>query len=147
MLETKKRRIENLDMLQLSLMLILIAFGLFNIYSATYSASDNQVSKIFYSQLTWVGIGLLFTIAAIVIDYRFLEKAAWVFYIILCLMLLYILVAGKAVYGAKRWLDLGFMRFQPSEVMKLVMIIILAKYFSKTSKTGDFFLKDLLVPL
>jgi rod shape determining protein RodA len=62
-------------------------------------------------------------------------------------MLFYVLIAEKAIYGSKRWLDLGFMRLQPSEVMKLVMIIVLAKYFSKASKAGDFFLKDLWVPI
>ncbi|MFH1729300.1 MAG: rod shape-determining protein RodA [Pseudomonadota bacterium] len=147
MLQFKNKKFDQMDMGTFFIMLSLIGLGLLNLYSATFISGKGSVSSIFISQTMWVLLGFLAMVLAIVIDYKYLDKLAWVLYGLICLALIYVLVAERSIAGSKRWIDLGFFRFQPSEVTKLVMIIVLAKYFSSISKASDYVLKDLLVPL
>lgn len=88
---------------------------------------------IFTRQLIWVivGIGLMFFIANI--DVRFLRDSRYItiFYAGALSLLVLVLLVGKTVKGAKSWFDFGFASFQPTDIVKLLVIAILAKYFSR----------------
>ena len=62
------------------------------------------------------------------------------------LMLAAVLVVGKSVLGAKRWLGFGGLGIQPSELMKLSLVICLAKYFESDRTVGGYRLRDLILP-
>jgi rod shape determining protein RodA len=80
------------------------------------------------------------------IDYRVFVRLAYLFYALNLGALVGVMVAGKSFYGAQRWLDLGFFRYQPSETMKLVMVLVLAKILaSKSSREGLSF-RELAIP-
>lgn len=105
--------------------LSLMTLGLFIVYSA-----GGQEMAIVYRQATRLGIALAVMFAVAQIPPLFYRKWAVPVYIIGLTMLVAVLAFGHVGKGAQRWLDLGFMKFQPSEIMKLVVPIMIAWYIS-----------------
>ena len=99
--------------------------GILNLYSASRDADTNMA----FIQAVWLAIGVGLAIGMSLIDYRILEQLAYPLLISIILMLIFVLVAGKTILGAKRWINLGFFNLQPSELAKIILIITLAKYF------------------
>ncbi|MBP6881749.1 MAG: rod shape-determining protein RodA [Candidatus Pacebacteria bacterium] len=109
--------------------------GLVTMYS---HAGGNEY---FDRQLVWIGISTLLMFLAIIPDYRFLRlgNTAFFLYLTVVAMLILVLVIGEITLGAQSRFDLGFFSFQPSDPAKLVLIIVLAKYFAKRHELiGDF---------
>lgn len=95
----------------------------------------------FERQAVWIGISLFALLAALVPDYRFLRggHTTFVLYVLCVLSLVAVLFFGEVVKGAQSRFDLGFFALQPSEPAKLILIAVLAKYFSKRHVLiGDF---------
>jgi rod shape determining protein RodA len=115
-------------------------FGLVTMYS---HVGDN----IFFDrQLIWISAATIAMLLAIVPDYRFLRtgNAAFIFYMIAVALLVLVLIIGEVTLGAQSRFDLGFFSLQPSDPAKLVLIILLAKYFAKRhEEIADF--KHILV--
>ncbi len=84
-------------------------------------------------QLIWIIIGVLVFFGASQVDWRFLRRSgvAAGIYGALLLPLIFLVVAGHAILGAKSWFDLGLLAFQPTDFVNLALIILLAKYFSR----------------
>jgi rod shape determining protein RodA len=90
-------------------------------------------SHFFFRQLIWIIVSLIVFFILTFFDFRFLRKT-WVsvsLFLISCATLIILFVVGKATNGAVSWFNLGFFSFQPGDFIKLVVIIILAKYFSR----------------
>jgi rod shape determining protein RodA len=104
--------------------LAIVAIGLVNLYSAT---AVNQ-RALFQKQLWALLLGGGCFVVAALIDYRAYNRLAYVAYGAGVLLLLVVLVLGHKVNGARRWFDLGFLRLQPSEIMKIIMIGAAAKF-------------------
>lgn len=137
-----------LDWYFLAIIFILNAIGLVNLYSATHGISGDEMSTLFYQQLVWLFIGWGLFIILTIIDYQFLSRLAYVIYVLNLLALLGVTFFGKVAYGAQRWIELFFFRYQPSETMKLAVIILFAHILSEKSTVGQgMTLKDLLWPL
>lgn len=95
----------------------------------------------FNRQLVWILLATVALFAAMVPDYRFLRTGnmAFFFYVIAVGLLMLVLVIGEITLGAQSRFDLGFFSLQPSDPAKLVLIIVLAKYFAKRhALIGDF---------
>lgn len=95
----------------------------------------------FNRQLVWILLAIVALFAAMVPDYRFLRTGniAFFFYVITVGLLLLVLVIGEITLGAQSRFDLGLFSLQPSDPAKLVLIIVLAKYFAKRHELiGDF---------
>lgn len=96
---------------------------------------DSFVSNnpFFWKQLLWIGVALGVFFALSTVDFRFLRQTGVVvsIFFVFCLMLVVLLVAASAVKGARSWFDLGVFSFQPSDPLKLAVILVLAKYFSR----------------
>lgn len=84
-------------------------------------------------QLIWLGISTVVFFACAMVDMRFIRRTPAIIagYIVVALLLAALLVIGHATLGAKSWFDFGFFSFQPSDPAKLVLIALLAKYFSR----------------
>jgi rod shape determining protein RodA len=104
----------------------IIAIGLVNLYSATRVAPGG----LYQHQLAWFGVGLVLFVITSSIDYRAYERLAYALYGIGIVLLVAVLVGGKTVKGSSRWLSIGPLGIQPSELAKLAVIIALAKIFS-----------------
>jgi rod shape determining protein RodA len=124
------------------------AWGLFNLYSATHGLSSEDMGGLFYQQIVWLVIGWGMFVILTLIDYQFLSRVAYVIYVLNLAALLGVTFFGKVAYGAQRWIDLGFFRYQPSETMKLAAIILFAHTLSEKNSMGPgMSFKDLLWPL
>jgi rod shape determining protein RodA len=90
-------------------------------------------SPLFDRQVIWLCVALSVFVAASIIDWRFLRRTGIVvsIYLGLCGLLTAIFVTGSVFKGAQSWFNLGFAAFQPVELAKLALIILLAKYFSR----------------
>ncbi len=126
-----------------AVILSLQVIGLVNLYSAAYST--DHLSRVFYAQIVWISIGWMAFLLISRFDYRVLLKRSPLFYWSNLLALVLVLLIGKQFYGARRWLDLGFFNFQPSETMKLFLILFMAAYLAR-HKLQNFGFKDLLLP-
>jgi rod shape determining protein RodA len=140
-----RRLITHFDWGLLTLVLLIAGLGVVNIASAT--ASYHITGTPYYvKQMYWICAGILLVITICSIDYHLLEDFAYWFYGILMIMLLAVLFAGKSSMGATRWLSLGFMSFQPSEPMKIIIIMAYARYFTTTPHLNGLGFKDLFYP-
>lgn len=97
------------------------------------TTSFSEGGGVFYRQLVWVIVGMCAMFFIAQIDVRFLRDSRYItlFYAIALSLLVAVLIFGKTVKGAKSWFDFGFASFQPADMMKLLVVIILAKYFSR----------------
>ena len=122
----------------LFIMTILIFFvGFVNMYSASSMRLEDGITHApFYEkQLMWGGIGLCIMFGTMFINYKVLEHYADIFYYLVLILLMLVPIIGKTVYGAQRWLDLGFFSIQPSEFAKFSVLLMGAKFLSKDGET------------
>ncbi|MBI5774326.1 MAG: putative lipid II flippase FtsW [Verrucomicrobia bacterium] len=108
----------------------LLALGMVMLYSASMVQAGG---KFLMMQLVWGGAGLVVCFAVAAMDYQWLKKSPWIpwgLFALSVLLLVLVLVPGIGlkINGARRWLDLRLMRFQPSELAKIALIIALAYY-------------------
>ena len=82
-------------------------------------------------QVIGMVLGTIAMLAFALMDYRFILRFYWLIYLLNMVFLVGVALIGTEVNGSKRWLDLGFLRFQPSELTKLLLILFFAKFFSK----------------
>jgi rod shape determining protein RodA len=129
----------------LILMLIIFAVGIFNLLSATQVADKSQ--GLYKNQLMWFGVGLFVTGGVLLVHYSFFSRIAYLIYFACIAMLVATLFFGRASLGARRWIGFGGLHVQPSEFMKIAMMICLAKYFSTDRVVGGYRLKDLILPV
>jgi len=120
--------------------------GLLNIYSACLSISTLGQTPYYIKQIQWIIIGFVGMTIAFFIDYRFLVRHAYIIHGIAILLLFVVLIAGNAARGSQRWIALGSFTFQPSELVKLTIILSLAKYFDAHQLSRGYRLNELLIP-
>ena len=119
------------------------AVGVMMLYSAAQGSFDPWASR----QLVRFAAGLVLMLAFALIDVRVWFRYAYVIYFGTLVLLVGVEVAGSIGMGARRWLDLGFVQLQPSEVMKVALILALARYFHGLSYEDVGRLRYLLLPL
>jgi len=146
MIKLDRRLLLNFDWTLFVLVLIISGIGLLNIYSAGFSIADLRQTPLYIKQLQWILIGIVGMALAFFIDYRFLSRHAYVLYGISIILLLVVFTAGYATRGSQRWILIGGFTFQPSELVKLTVILALAKYFDRHQLARGYRLTELLVP-
>ncbi len=114
-----------LDPVLLSLILILSGFGCMLLYSAS-GADDGSVVR----QATRLGVALILLVAAANLPIRLVRKMSPWLYLGGVALLVAVMFFGEVGKGAQRWLDLGFIRFQPSEILKLAVPMVVAAYLA-----------------
>ena len=144
-----RRLIQCFDWGLLLLLLLLLGVGLIALCSAIFSAKleiPSPNTALIMKQIIAIGIGMGFMIVILFIDYRNLDRWAYVIYFLTILMLIVVLYHGRVIAGSRRWLVFGLLRFQPSEIAKLSVIIILSHYYSRTVTDQGLGFKDLVIP-
>jgi len=121
------RLLKNFDWVLLTATLLLLGFGFAVIFSTTFTLSGGSEAA---QQVLFAGVGIFGLVFLARMDYRMLKKFSGILYILTILMLLATKFFGSAKLGATRWIDFGFFQFQPSEVAKVFMVIVMAKFFS-----------------
>ena len=130
----KNRIWESFDYLLLGCMLILVSLGVAFIYSSGVNSDGVLVTNEYIKQLIWAGVGLVFMVGFTLFDYRKIERVAlWLFLgIIFLLIITLVPFIGRKVNGARSWLGIGDIGFQPSEFGKICFIFMLAKYLDES---------------
>lgn len=105
---------------------LLVAIGLVMAYTNSLEAGDATFSR----GLMWAAIAVVAFIVATAFDYRWLKTLAWPIYGLQLALLLATLAIGDGVGGSARWISIGPLAFQFSEIAKILMIIVLASYLS-----------------
>lgn len=123
---------ENVDIPFLILVLLLLAVGLLMLYSASYAQSEYDTgyeisTRYLQKQAVCAGLGLICMYIFSRIPAQFWYRFAWPLYGISILLLLSVLVVGESVNGARRWINIAGIQFQPSEVAKFTMIVLFAR--------------------
>jgi len=121
------------DLILLLGTIMLIALGVTMIYSASYSTPDAQESfsnTLFGRQLIYAAMGLVLMAIAAGIDYRIYGYITPVLYGFMIAVLAAVLLLGESTHGARRWIDLAIFPVQPSEIAKLIFVVVLAKFLA-----------------
>lgn len=135
--ERRKRKMGNYDFTLLIMVCFILAFGFVMLYSSTaYTATLKQGNSLFYLRKQIIAsclgfIGLAFVSA---LDYHLFDVFRWPIYGASAVMLLMAQVAGVDLNGSARWLKLGPIQFQPSEIAKIALIILYASICSRRVK-------------
>ncbi len=128
MFKIDRKLLKNFDWGLAGLVLTILILGLINLYSATYG-KEGGVSVYFTRQLLWVGIGFVGLVIAVCINDEFYRENAVIFYIISLVLLILVDIYGMITSGAQRWIRLGPLSLQPSELAKLSLILVLGHYY------------------
>jgi rod shape determining protein RodA len=143
-----RRLIENFDWSIIWALLAIICIGLLSIYSALYTQIQARpANNLFIKQIVWLAIGFAVMSGSLFINYQRLRSVSPWLYGLIVLLLLGVLLAGREVHGSKRWLEIVGFQFQPSEFMKVIIVIQLASYFSSQDITSFPSIKKLILPV
>ncbi|MCF8068163.1 MAG: rod shape-determining protein RodA [Desulfobacterales bacterium] len=141
-----RRLVQYFDWPLLIMTVLLCGLGLVTLYSAVTAGIPTPQQSLVYRQLFWFGIGLAAMTSAFLFDYKSLDQWANVIYVLCVVLLVCVLIFGKQAGGSKRWLILGPITLQPSETMKIGLIIVLSKYYSKVAHNQGLIFRELLIP-
>jgi rod shape determining protein RodA len=120
--------------------------GMINLYSATHGIFHRDKTELFWMQGVWLLAGWLIYFGVTLLDYKIFVRISYVLYTLNLAALLAVDVIGKVSLGAQRWLDLGFFRYQPSETMKLIMVLVLARILVQRDVHKGMGVKELFWP-
>ncbi len=125
-----EKALKTIDWMLVFFIVPIILAGLFTMKS--FVGDDGGVN-FFDKQIIWISISFIVFFVFSFFDFRFLKRTDVLVTIFLffCLVLFSLFVFGKVSHGAKSWFDFGIFSFQPADMMKLVLVLILAKYFSR----------------
>jgi rod shape determining protein RodA len=136
---------EKLQQITWGMLLIVCAVGGIG-FAMLYSAGNGSVEPWALRQLIRFGVGLALLVVIALIDIRVYLKHAYAAYGVAFLLLVYVDVAGEIGMGAQRWIDLKVFQLQPSEVMKVALVLALARYFHRMSADGVASPLGLIIP-
>lgn len=125
---------KRMDWLFVADMLALIFVGVLFIFSASSRQDDTQVTALTQRQILWALVGFSLFLAAVAVDYRKVSRGAVVLYVASLALLVLVLLMGKKIYGATRWLSLFGVQIQPSEFAKLGTILMIGRYLSEPAR-------------
>ncbi len=146
----KQKKLEKPDYWLVMITFLLLGFGLVMVFSASYYKGLLNYNDSYYfikKQLIAAGIGLVIFFIVSNIRYTIYQKLVIPFTILSILLLIAVLIVGTTANGAKRWIQIGSIPFQPSEFVKLAMIFYTASIMIKKQSVIHNFKRALIPPL
>jgi rod shape determining protein RodA len=140
-----RRLFIHFDWTLLGIILIIASIGILNLYGTT-AHGEVSGTPAYLKQIFWLLIGLVLMITIAFIEYRFYSDFAYILYTISLVLLLAVLGYGIITSGAQRWVKIGPISFQPSEFVKLSLILALAKFFHRPPNREGYSLRNLSFP-
>lgn len=130
-----------LDARLMIVVFLICSLGVANIYSAALTESY------WIKQIFWLLLGFGIALVQLSFDYRLFESVAYPLYSTVIILLLAVLTVGTKILGARRWLRLAGFTLQPSELMKVAIIFVMAKYFAEEHRDRGYSIRDLIRPM
>ena len=134
----KNKFLAMFDYLLILVVLILVALGVLFIYSSSINSEGVSVTNEYIKQIIWASIGFVIMIFVTLYDYRKTESFTPYLYIFLIILLIYTIIFGRYVNGAKSWIGIGEFGVQPSEFGKIFFILFLAKFLDESKNMNQF---------
>lgn len=125
------------------LIVILACVGTMTLYSAANGSWEPWAIK----HISRFGVTLLLMIGLAMVDIRYYYHGAYLFYFATLFLLVVVEITGHIGMGAQRWINLGLFKIQPSELMKIGMVLFLARYFSFTTMQNIRTIRGILIPV
>jgi rod shape determining protein RodA len=125
------KTISRIDLNFIGTALVIALIGCILVYSATYFGKDAPLAK---KQIIWCLIGIALMTIFMLVDYRIFFDVSLILYGIGVVLLLYLLIWGKATANVKSWIHIAGFQFQPSEFMKIFTALVLARYFDSNDR-------------
>jgi rod shape determining protein RodA len=152
-----RRLLSQFDWALLALSVLIPCLGLVVLYSAGYDPDSGHYflgwlpaevkSMAFEKQSVFLGFGMLVLLFGMSLSPQLLSRYAYIFYTLCFLALCAVLVIGVVVNGSRRWINLGVLNWQPSETIKLGLILALGRYISRNPPgPGGYRLLQLFIP-
>jgi len=117
-------------LLQLNWSLVLLVTAVASIgFAMLYSAAHGNADPWMNAQIKRFALGIVGMLILALIDLRYYMRFAYAFYAVAFVLLVYVEFLGEIGMGAQRWINLGFIQLQPSEMMKVALVLSLARYF------------------
>ncbi len=113
----------------------ILSAGILSIYSISHAPLGDSL-PLYGRQMVWILLGVGAFVVMLLIDYRELARLAYPLYGAVLVLLVVVLLVGKTSHGAQRWIPIGPFAFQPSEFAKLVLVLVLAKYYASAPREG-----------
>ena len=150
-LDSVRRVRGGMDTTFLIIVILLLCYGSVMVFSSSYAfAEQNFGSSLFFvkKQLLWAGVGVAALVLFSHIDYRILRKFAVTIFCASYVLLWCVFIPGigSSSHGATRWVDLKIISFQPSDIMKFAIVLILALYISCYAEKTHKFKYGILIP-
>ncbi len=145
-----KKQLFHIDRPLFFLTFLLLGLGLVMVFSASAGMSEERFGSAYLflrKQLLWDVFGLMTLLVCMRIDYHRWQKAAMPLLVISVVLLVVVLVVGPVVKGARRWIPLGFMNVQPSELAKLATLVWLSDFLDRHRSQITDFRKGFLPPI
>ena len=144
-MQIDRRLFIHFDWTLLGIVLLIASIGILNLYSAAAKVEVSGTS-LYLKQIFWLLIGLAVMVTIAFIEYRFYSDFAYIAYSIALFLLIVVLGYGIITSGAQRWVKIGSLSFQPSEFVKISLILALAKFFHRPHHPKGYSLKHLHLP-
>jgi len=129
----------------------MLVIGIVMLFSTSAFARDSHGDVYFFirRQAIWLGIGLAVCTVAALIDYHFWQQTWWLWFglAFIALALCFVPHLGMRINGSRRWVGLGPLGFQPSEIAKIAAVFFLAAWFSRYEKATGSLLRGFALPL
>jgi rod shape determining protein RodA len=122
-----RRLVQEIDWVLLGLVLLQALIGVFFIYSSSHFLAGGYHVR----QLIWLGVSLVVLVITVAVDYKFFVSLSVYFYGLIVAVLGATLIFARLIAGTKSWITLGLVRLQPSELAKIVMILVFARFFAE----------------
>ena len=123
------RTLDGVDWSLLGVTVSLLFIGVITIYSVTSNGAESRF-PIFAKQCLWIGIGTLAFVTVASMDYHKLARLSYILYGLGLILLVIVMISGKTSRGAQRWISLGPVAIQPSEFIKLPLLLMLSVYYT-----------------
>jgi len=128
-----KNIFDNIDSISVLLYVLLVLFGIVNIYASQFNDDTSfalDISSRYGKQILFSGVSAFIAFIIVIIDWKFFYSLTYLFYIIVVLLLIGVLFQGAITGGASSWFELGSFKFQPSEFAKFATALAVAKYYN-----------------
>jgi rod shape determining protein RodA len=141
-----RRIIYHFDWAVFLLALMLAGVGLLSVFSATWGNSRHGLDPLVVRQLMWIGVGAALMAGTALFDYRSLNSYAYLFYVVTIGLLTVVAVAGQSTGGSRRWINLGLLKLEPSELAKLAVVLVMVRYLREEPPRGGWNFRHIIVP-
>lgn len=147
-MRTKKRRMAP-DYSLFAITVALLCIGIVMVYSASSVRAYAQLGDAAYylkRQIMWILVGLVAMYFTFTVDYHAWAKLVWPTLVLSLAGLIGVVALGEVISGSRRWIEIGFVNFQPTELTKLALILFFAYFFARLPREELFSFRSSLVP-